>query len=529
MNPQNERIQFKGGTIFMKLLRRFIYIPLIFGLAWVMPGQGQQKDGDLAYEVNVSAQLVPIYAVDKKGNPVFDLKQKEITLYADGKPMEVIYFNGYRVEEQERVTPPPQEPGKPPVPARINSPARINFIIIDSLVSNKDVLDISRSIAMGIIENAPPEDAFIIMESNQVRGFQYIIGPEKDKEKLGDAISQIKKMYLKRRFEIDPMILRELEMVKGNPNQTVMVLRVLQMDKDIVTDNKWEYRKDIRILTQSVQNLKYALKTITLPKTIFLITTNPQKEHLGSRARKDSVPTTYYRFLENAAKAINMGGSMFYLINPLTFGSKQEQTELQFMTDAGHGKLIHGKSIEEIVENVKKSTSAYYELAFYPDKKPGEKSRITLKCKRKGIELISIGYSEQARPYHMMNATEKKLFALDIVNGGNWSRIVAKVGRIKYHSLPKTNPQSTTETVAINIPPTMQNKPLELVTVHIDPETQEATFERTEKTMGEIETIKITPIPGHQSYFIIIEPQTPLCIYNRIESGTGADGSGGLF
>jgi VWFA-related protein len=493
-------------------------------LAWMLSGQNPQENQDLSYEVRVSAQLVPIYAVDKKGNPVFDLKQEEIILFADGKPMAIIYFNGYRVEEQERKTVPVQNSGKSTTPTPVESPARINFIIIDSLVSNIDVLDISESIAMGIIENAPPGDAFIIMESNQIRGFQYIAGPEKDKKKLEKAISKIKKLYQRRRFEVDPGLLHELELVRGNPRQMEIVLHVIEMDRELVTDNRWEYRKDVRTLAQSVANLKYALKTITLPKTIFLISTNPQKEYLGSRAPKESVPVTYYRFLENAAKAINMGGSMFYLINPITYGSKQKRTELQFMTDAGHGKLIHGKSIAEIVENVKKSTSAYYEIAFYPNKKPGEKSRISIKCKRKGIELISIGYSEQPRPYHMMNATEKKLFALDIVNGGNWSRIVAKVGRIKYHSLSKTEPQSTAEIVEINIPPAMQNKPLELILVYIDPDTQEAAIERIEKAMGEKESITITPMSGRQAYFIIIEPQTPLCIYNRVTSGTEAEG-----
>lgn len=116
-----------------------------------------------------------------------------------------------------------------------------------------------------------------------------------------------------------------------------------------------------------------------------------------------------------------------------------------------------------------------------------------------------------------MDATEKKLFALDIVSGGNWSRIVAKVGRIKYRLLPKKAPQNMGETVEINIPPAMQNKPLELVTVRINPETQEASFEHTEKTMGEKETIEITSMPGRNCYFIIIEPKTPLCIYNRVE------------
>lgn len=502
----------------MRCLRFIIYILLAFSIVTVLPGQNQQQDKDLSYEVSVSAQLVPVYAVDKKGNPVFDLKKNEIKLYADGKPMDVIYFNGYRVEEHRRVKVPIRPAGKKPVPMVPKSPPRLNFIIIDSLVSNLNVLNRGRAVALGIIKNAPPGDAFIIMESNQIRGFQYITGPEKDPEKLARALDKIEKLYLSRRFYLDPGTVHELTLVSGN--QAVIVANVLRMDGDIVTNNKGEYHKEIRVLAQSLQGLKYALKTITLPKTVFLITTNPQKRYLGSRylsmGNKGIVPATYYRFLENAAKALNMGGSMFYLINPMMHRSEQERTALKFMTDAGHGKLIHGNNLKEIVEKVKKSTSAYYEMAFYPNKKPGEKTRIKLKCERKGVELISIGYSEQARPYHQMNRTEKKLFALDIINRGNWSRMVAKVGRIKYNKLPKPNPGISTETIEINIPPKMRNRPLEMVMVHINPETQEAAVQRRIKTSGKKETLQITPMPNRDSYFIIIEPQTPLCIYNQV-------------
>lgn len=512
----------------MRRFRLFLNILILFVLVCTMPGQTREQDKDLSYEVNVNAQLVPVYAVDKKGNPVFDLKKNEIMLYADGKRTDVIYFNGYRVEEQQQINA-AKVPGRPAAKktgtAALKSPARLNFIIIDSLVSNLNVLNLGRTIATGIIKNAPPGDAFIIMESNQVRGFQYIAGPEKDPEKLALALARIEKLYQSRRFYLDPGTLHELEVVKGTPAETI-VMSVLMMDNDIVTDNRRSYRRDIRVLAQSIQQLKYALKTISLPKTVFLITANPQKFQLGrlESTRSVSVPATYYRFLENAAKAVNMGGSMFYLINPLMYRSKQKRTELKFMTDAGYGKLIHGTSIEEIVEKVKKSTSAYYEMAFYPDKKPGEKTRIKLKCKRKGVELISIGYSEQARPYREMNDTEKKLFALDIVNRGNWSRITAKVGRIKYRELPGTGSDSPAKTIRINIPPFMRNRPLEVVTVHINPKTQEAAVERKIKTMDAIGTLQITPIPGRDSYFIIIEPKTPLCIYNKVEFETDGNG-----
>ena len=48
--------------------------------------------------------------------------------------------------------------------------------------------------------------------------------------------------------------------------------------------------------------------------------------------------------------------------------------------------------------------SAYYEIAFYPDEEAGAKTRISVKCKREDVELITIGYTEQAKSYARMKA-----------------------------------------------------------------------------------------------------------------------------
>jgi hypothetical protein len=136
-------------------------------------------------------------------------------------------------------------------------------------------------------------------------------------------------------------------------------------------------------------------------------------------------PITYLRFLEDAAKAVNYGGSLFYLINPLKQKAPGKGTALKFMSDAVGGKFISGISIPNVVSQIRKNTSAYYELAFNPAKESGQKSRVQLKCKRKGVQLTTINYSEKARPYLLMESIEKKLCVLNIVNGGSWSRMVA--------------------------------------------------------------------------------------------------------
>ncbi|HLP62072.1 MAG TPA: hypothetical protein VK186_24745, partial [Candidatus Deferrimicrobium sp.] len=347
----------------------FIFISILYLAAALL---GQER---LEYELSVDVRLVPVFAVDSRGNPVYDLQKEEVELYAEGKPADIFYFNSYQVDAHEKNNPDENEPATEPV----KSPERINFIILDTLLGNKNTMALNRAVALGIINNATPGDAFIILDSNQVRGLQYIIGPEKDKKVLTQALNEIEKLYIQRRVRMSADLLGEYSKISGNAKEIMEA--VWGAERETVKKEKEQYQSDIRILAQSLEQLKYAMKTITLPKTVFLITTGPMKDAI------EGIPVTYYRFLEDAARAINLGGSMLVVINPLMSKSKSAGTELKFMTDEVGGKCINGANLDDIITKVKNSTSAYYELAFYPEQKNDPLSRIILKCKREGVEL----------------------------------------------------------------------------------------------------------------------------------------------
>ncbi|UCH95316.1 MAG: hypothetical protein JSV88_00335 [Candidatus Aminicenantes bacterium] len=480
----------------MMMKRKILLFSFFLIITLFLSGQDQEDKllKRLEYEVSVNAQLVPIFAMDSQGNPVYDLEKEEIELYADGKLAEIIYFARYQVEEDEE-----------------QIPGRINLIILDTLISNKNTMVPAQAIVMGIIDRASPGDAFVILESNQVTGFRYVIGPEKDKKKLSEAIKKIVKHYMRRR------VLLTMKLPKAedysDPKAYELALRMYGLHYNKTQREREKYQRDIWIFSDSLKQLKYALKTITQPKTFYLISAGHIPGAMGNTA-------TYYRFLEAAAKAINYGGCMFYLVNPLKQKYPTGGTGLKFMADEVGGKFITGTSTEDIVKKVKKSTSAYYELAFYLEKKPDKKNRIQLKCQRKGIELITINYSERSTPYHEMKPLEKKLFALNVVNGGSWSRMVARVGKVNYKTLSNDREQSKNhqlKTIEITIPPTIRNRQLDFFLVNIDPKTQKANIGMTGKRVGKTETLRFQARANRKQYFVIIEPYQPFCIYNQVD------------
>ena len=474
---------------------------LILLLAPFLTGQDQENKllKRFQYEVSVNVQLIPMFAIDSQGNPVYDLKKEEIQLYADGKPTDIIYFAQYRLEEEKEQSGGPAPSGQ--------SLERLNFIIMDTLISNKNTVVPAQTVAMGIIKQAPPGDAFVILESNQISGFRYVIGPEKDKNVLYDAIKGIVKLYMRRRVFLTEKLPKAQDY--SDPKAYEIALQMFGVAYNETQREREKYQHDIWMFADSLNQLKYALKTITHPKTVYLISAGQIPEAMGDTA-------TYFRFLEDAAKAINFGGSMFYLINPLKQKKSSGGTELKFMADQVGGKFITGSSSGDIIRQVTQSTSAYYEAAYTTENQEDTRSRIRLECNRKEVDLITINYSERSTPYRQMNPMEKKLFALNVINGGSWSRMVGRVGKIEFKTLTDTGDPSA-KTIEISTPPKMINRSLDLFLVNVDPASGKATIGLNTKEGREKEVLRFPVQKGQYQYFVIIEPSQPFCIYNKVD------------
>jgi VWFA-related protein len=484
-----------------------------------LAGATQQRDTShkkLEYQVSVSAQLVPILAIDSAGNPVYDLKQDELELTVNGKPARIIFFNGFRLDMTERGQGKVKGNVKGNVKGRAGAlkakaPERLHFIIIDTMISNLNTMGISRVIAMRIIEKSTPGDAFVILESNQVTGIQHVAGPEKNKKKLASALKSIEKRFKRR--NMNQSFMRELAASSRGSNAEYVAAAIFGIGSNRGAREREKYQNDISRFAHSLKQLKYALKTTTLPKTVYLISAGIRSNNLVENQ------VTYMRFLEEAARAINYGGSLFFLINPLRQKKAGRGSQLKFMADAAGGKFISGTGIKDVVTQVKKSTSAYYELAFNSETKAGQKNRIQLTCTRRGVKLTTIAHSEQGRPYKSMNATEKKLFVLNIVSGGSWSRMVTPVKALKYKILDASPPgksSGTVKEIEIAMPPELVNRKLHLYHVAIDEATRKGGFKFTEKTAGVKERIKFELKQGRKYYFVYIDPAGGGCVFNRV-------------
>ncbi len=492
---------------------------------------GQTEKDLLRYEVQVRAQIVPIFAVDSKGNAVYDLKEEELTLYINRKPYEILQFINYQLEEEEEdvekkkgktkiepvapVTKDEEKVGEVRRKLKIKAPERINFIILDGISNSMSGVRNAKRLAMGIVKSGGPGDSFIILKASPNTGLKYVIGPEKNKTKL---IQELEKIYQ------DPQWIllipsRAVGRVVGSESRDIDFRAQLNRMSHYERRNLYsQYRSELHRLSRSLQELKYALKTIRFPKTIFLVSGGIQQIAGDTKSYDQSSINilTYYETMKNAAVNINEGGSLLYLINPIpeTYNIKRA---ISIMSKISNAKCIYGSDIDDVLKQVKNNTTAYYELAFSIKPELGENFRINIKCKRKGVKINTLGYGEKPRPYAEMEEPQKKLFALNVALGGSWSRMVGKVQRVvcqKLEEIPKK--KIMIKKINVNIVKDLQDRKLDIFVLNVDPITLKADIYMFQRKVGEKETIEVEAQTGRKQYIVIVEPEQNHCIFTQV-------------
>ncbi|HLP48124.1 MAG TPA: hypothetical protein VK469_19430, partial [Candidatus Kapabacteria bacterium] len=274
---------------------------------------------------------------------------------------------------------------------------------------------------------------------------------------------------------------------------------------------------------------KYALQTINSAKIVFLISEGVKKGAFLEEANpenKDSkfFKTYLYRYLKEIGKAINNGGSVLYTINSQKTGVDEISDEnnlsdgsLVYLANEGGGKYFSGSNVAKIVSSIEKTTSAYYEATFTPGPAESGLLKIDIKCKREGVQIYTINYTEKTQPYINMPPERKKLFAFDVISGGNWSRMVGKVMKVKFKTLKKEkNGNEEIYSIQAPLPGEMQDRKLEVFSIGVDAASGKVTVSAVRNQVKDILNFKIKCNQSIKQSFVIIEPTTPRCLYNEI-------------
>ncbi len=166
----------------MKIVLVVLFSLFLLLLSPVFPQQEK-----IIEEVSVDWWVVPVFAVDKSGQPVLDLKESDIELKVDNKKIKTFELvkRSFTVSEQ------PTEEEKeradvPPAPERKKNV----FLLFDTALSTTASTDAAKVIAQRMINQAKPDTRFFIMTIEPFAGLTYAGGETSDKKLLNDIIKK---------------------------------------------------------------------------------------------------------------------------------------------------------------------------------------------------------------------------------------------------------------------------------------------------------------------------------------------------
>jgi hypothetical protein len=485
-----------------------------------------QDDKSLHYDVKVSMQVIPVFALDSGGKPCFDLKKEELKLSVNGKETPITLFNRYIFTDSKL------EKTNKAIPEQL-PPQRYVFIIIDSIFNSLTGLRRSKEIARGLVDKLPASDSVILLENNNGSGLKLVGGPTKNKIALKGWIDQIQqlpetRMKMRKRDKLS----ERLDASQGILSRQDTFSYALHEHKDREAE-EMRYKTDMKYFSYVLSRFKYTLASITRPKIVFLISEGisrgAMKEEWYMEHADESVTTTlinnqefYFQYLKKIARAINEGGSVMVAINPRQTNTYDDQEtsgkeSLQYLAGESGGRYFTGLDTQHMVERIKQTTAAYYELFFTVDESAGRELSIQLKSTRKGIRINTIRHNQKELPYSQMPRMQRQLFILDILNGGMWSRMTSQVGKPDYIVIDgKRKNGKTVKTVEVLLPRQMRDKKLDIYTLQMDAATRYADIKSENRVVGDNVRIQIEILWDRIPYFAIVEPDTTFCIYNRV-------------
>lgn len=522
----------------------FVFAALFFGPAALNAdadaASGARQD-TVTHEVSVDMMLIPIFITGPDGNPVFDLKAEDFEVYANGIPAQIAQFIEFNFHQQEEVV---EEVTVENKKIQVKQPSRAVFIIIDSVFNGHFAYRRSKSIATDIINTSSPEDIIIVMENRAGAGPRHIAGPDESRKSIISKINRLrlptgkwdKNLHLSREWnpEADS---DAYDAVHNSAELENLSNKAKYMEK-------LAYKDQVHQFSAFLSRFKYALKTIKRPKVVFLLSEgiskaafknlseDPEAEAYGKfssafrrtekrvNEKNEDREMRMFMDLQKIVQAINEGGSVLYTINPGRIKADEEasgEMSMRYLAHESGGQYIAGSDTKKIIKKLKNTTSAYYELAFAATPDMGKTINLEIKCKREGIKVNTFKHTERKTPYYRMDPVEKKLFALNMVTGGSWSRMMGKVVRIKYRRLRNDNTGPETATmIEVPLPSKMKGRELDLFCIRIDPKTQNVDIELLTQTVKDRANLIIKKQNNTNEFFVIIEPVFTYCVYNQV-------------
>jgi VWFA-related protein len=517
----------KNKYLRIGVLLFFLFSPGVFSFS--------QEQEPIKHEVSVTGIIIPLFAFDSKGNPVYDLQEDDLKLYINGKKVEINSLNPIKFQyEQETVK-------KIKGERAAKAPAvqeRVIFLVLDTMYNSFYGLKNAKKIAKNLIGSDSFGGEFVVMQNSLFGGLKLMGGPDTNKKRLKKYVRKISVLP-----DRNPTVEQLDVTVRSSPNPNA------DMNLLPKREERKHAKEKIKFFVDFLSQLKYSLQSIEKAKIVILVSEGlpeilffENNPYLRRNVSYDPTPILKIRKL---VKEITEGGSMIYAVYPgrnklykekfnfaqlgkgeVNMGDFEETLDtidlpiarrsgiesLKAISVGSGGRVFEGGS-ERIVKEIQKTTSAYYELAFSPGSDIVGNMRIKIKCKRKGVKINYLAQAAKSKTYNNMDKIQKKVFALNLVLGRKWASRMAKMEKTPYQWQ-----SSEKKAIRVNIPGMMKGRSADIFLIRFEEDFKNVDISMKNKKVADTEIIEIKEKQPNQSlYLLIIEPQSVVSLYNIID------------
>ena len=413
----------------MKAVALFFLVLLVAG-----PCFAQQR---IEEKVSVDWWVVPLFAVDRDGMPVGDLKREEVRLLVNKRPVDGFVLTRRAFDVEERLPREQAEAAAPPLPER----KRMVFLVFDIAFLSQQDFNKSQAIARSLVEGSAAATAFSIFTIEPYAGLRYLGGPIENKTEILDMIRNNVSLNTKAK---DVKVVQEMnsylpQSSKKGPKYTEGEVDFFK-EELAITSLKIANRNYLKALG----TLAYVLNAVQDNKFVYLFT-----EGIADFARRQvrHQDLEFQDQIREAAGKLGRSGALLFVVNPAPVSAAADDVRLQliggpngpslpkddhptslatgsdssgedtlrYLAEESGGKYLEGEE-KSIAGRMRNMHRAYYEIAFPDSGDDRDRVRkISVEARRPGVSVYTIHSLEKSRPYAEQDEMEKEIFALNLV------------------------------------------------------------------------------------------------------------------
>ncbi|MFQ6038553.1 MAG: VWA domain-containing protein, partial [Candidatus Aminicenantales bacterium] len=430
----------------------------------------QTREKPLEYEVKVVVVDVPVYVVDRQGNPVLDLKPEDFVIYEEGKKQKITHFALIRNDSPQIRS----------LIRKYPSAQRHFLLFFDlSFASLKGILKARDSALKFIQEKLLPTDLVSLATFSIFTGLKIITPFTNDREQLMRAASTLGVVEDSNRvrgpagFLFKPyqdISISDTKREEGESLKDQITENIEMALRGVEKFNRENYKGYVSSFIQSMKTLAQSLNIIAGRKHLIFFSEGFDSEILVGKSIRDDdrtfdalmkrelwkidtelagSPTLRMNLFETLQLFVNsdctihtvdIGGLRSESQTDRVSGapsslsairSGQDTLNLIAHETGGHA-FRNINNLDEPLENILKLTNAYYLLGYTPEEeeKEGKFRKIKVEVKRPDVQVsYRKGFYTQ-KPYEKFSEFEKKLQLVEYIA----KDIVSE--EIQFHSLP---------------------------------------------------------------------------------------------